>query len=287
MVRCINLHNPLLTKGERIVTVSESSGCAAGLRVAVVTPYFKESPATLQRCLTSVRAQTYPQVVHYLVADGFPQNALLTQWPGVRHIQLPNGHANFGCTPRGVGAQCALADGFDVVCFLDADNLIEPEHVATVVETVAKAQAAGVALDAVFSLRYLFLPGHEHLRLVAPREDVGSGFVDTSCISLTRSAGFLWGAWCQIPSSLTPICDRVMCWLMQHHRLKVAWTGQRTVLYESSWAHTYVQAGVPVPASGTHDHTLRAVGQGLTPEELWARLRVRWTFGRPIDGAAS
>lgn len=124
MVRCINLHNPLLTKGERIVTVSESSGCAAGLRVAVVTPYFKESPATLQRCLTSVRAQTYPQVVHYMVADGFPQNALLTQWPGVRHIQLPNGHANFGCTPRGVGAQCALADGFDVVCFLDADNLI-------------------------------------------------------------------------------------------------------------------------------------------------------------------
>ena len=38
LVRCINLHNPLLTKGERIVTVSESSGCAAGLRVAVVTP---------------------------------------------------------------------------------------------------------------------------------------------------------------------------------------------------------------------------------------------------------
>lgn len=131
------------------------------------------------------------------------------------------------------------------------------------------------------------MPGHEHLRLVAPREDVGSGFVDTSCISLTRSECFLWGAWCQIPPSLTPICDRVMCWLMQHHRLKVAWTGQRTVLYESSWAHTYVQAGVPVPASGTHDHTLRAVGQGLTPEELWARLRVRWTFGRPIDGAAS
>ena len=25
----------------------------------------------------------------------------------------------------------------------------------------------------------------------------------------------------------------------------------------------------------------------LTPEELWARLRVRWTFVRPIDGAAS
>lgn len=41
--------------------------------------------------------------------------------------------------------------------------------------------------------------------------DVGGTFVDTSCISLARSAGFLWGAWCQIPRSITPICDRVMC----------------------------------------------------------------------------
>ena len=131
------------------MTTGESDGRPQGLSVAVVTPYFKESPATLQRCLASVSAQTYPRVIHYMVADGFPQTALLAQWPGVRHVQLPNAHANFGCTPRGIGAQCALADGVDVVCFLDADNLLEPEHVATVVQTVAQAQAAGVALDAV------------------------------------------------------------------------------------------------------------------------------------------
>ena len=130
------------------MTTGESDGRPQGLSVAVVTPYFKESPATLQRCLASVSAQTYPRVIHYMVADGFPQTALLAQWPGVRHVQLPNAHANFGCTPRGIGAQCALADGVDVVCFLDADNLLEPEHVATVVQTVAQAQAAGVALDA-------------------------------------------------------------------------------------------------------------------------------------------
>ena len=121
------------------MTTGESDGRPQGLSVAVVTPYFKESPATLQRCLASVSAQTYPRVIHYMVADGFPQTALLAQWPGVRHVQLPNAHANFGCTPRGIGAQCALADGVDVVCFLDADNLLEPEHVATVVQTVAQA----------------------------------------------------------------------------------------------------------------------------------------------------
>ena len=64
---------------------------------------------------------------------------------------------------------------------------------------------------------------------------------------------------------------------------KVAWTGRRTVLYESNWAHAYVQAGLPLPGKPErNDHTLRAVGQGLTPDEMWL-LRVRWTFGKPAQ----
>ena len=249
------------------------------LRVAVVTPYYKEPAAVLQRCLQSVREQTHAQWLHYWVADGFAQPEVLAGEPRVRHIVLPNAHANFGCTPRGIGAQCALADGMDLVCFLDADNLLEPEHVSSLVQTYERARAAGTPLDAVFSLRTMFLPGHEHLRMTPPDEPVGGTFVDTSCISLARSAGFLWGAWCQIPRSITPICDRVMCWLMQHHRLRVAWTGQQTVRYESNWAGSYRQAGLPVPASGLHDDTLDHVGRELAPEEIWALLRVQWSFG--------
>ena len=106
------------------------------LRVAVVTPYYKESPQTLRRCIESVRGQTHPHVVHYLVADGFPQRELMADWPQVRHIELPHAHANYGCTPRGIGALCALADDVDIVSFLDADNLFLPEHVASVVQAV-------------------------------------------------------------------------------------------------------------------------------------------------------
>lgn len=252
----------------------------AALRVAVITPYYKESAAVLQRCLRSVRAQTHPQVVHYWVADGFPQPEVLADEPHVRHIVLPNAHANFGSTPRGIGAQCALADGMDVVCFLDADNYFQAEHVASLVDVYERARAAGTPVDAVFALRTLFVPGHEHLRMTAPGEQAGAAFVDTSCISLARSAGFLWGAWCQIPRSLTAINDRVMCWLMQQHRLKVAWTGLQTVRYESNWAGSYRQAGLPVPASGLHDDTLNHVGRDLSPEETWALLRVQWTFGQ-------
>ena len=254
------------------------------LKVAVVTPYFREAPAILRRCMDSVRQQTHPQVLHYMVADGEPQCELMTAWPQVRHVPLPCANANFGCTPRGIGAMCALADAADVVCFLDADNLFLPGHVASVVQAYEQVWASGRPLDAVFSSRHMFLPGHEHLRIVPPGEAPGSEFVDTSCISLSRSAGFLWGAWSQLPRPLTPLCDRTMCWLMQHHRLRVAWTGQFTVLYESHWRATYLQAGLAPPAEGLHDELLHAAGEGLTHEELWGLLRVQWA-ARPAAAA--
>jgi len=248
------------------------------LKVAVVTPCYKEPAAILRRCMESVRMQNYPHVVHYMVADGVPQPEVIAEWAQVRHITLPNGHANFGCTPRGIGAQCALADDFDVVCFLDVDNLLLSDHVESLVQVYDHARAAGRPLDAVFSSRYLFLPGHEHLRLIPPGEARGSAFVDTSCISLSRSAGFLWGAWCQLPRSLTPICDRAMCKLMRDHKLRVDWTEQRTVLYEANWKGAYELAGLPPPEHGLHDETFDFVGEGLTEEETWALLRVKWTY---------
>lgn len=256
-------------------------------KVAVVTPYYREPAKTLRRCIESVRAQTYPEVSHYLVADGVPQPDVIAEWPHVRHIILPNSHANFGNTPRGVGAQCALADDMDVVCYLDADNLLLPGHVASVVGMYQRAEAAGQQLDAVFSSRYLFLPGHEHLRLPAQNEGPGSTFVDTNCISLSRSAGFLWGAWCQLPRALAPVCDRAMCWLMQHHRLNVAWTGEPTVLYESNWRSTYLQAGLVPPAEGLHDDTLVQGAQAVDEQELWALLRVRWSFDASAPAGTS
>lgn len=258
------------------------------LKVAVVTPYYKEPAAILRRCMESVQAQNHPHVAHYMVADGVPQPETMAGWPQVRHITLPNGHANFGSTPRGIGALCALADGFDVVCFLDVDNLFLPDHAASLAQVYERARAAGEPLDAVFASRYLFLPGHEHLRLVPPGEGKGSAFVDTSCMSLSRSAGFLWGAWCQLPRSLTPICDRAMCKLMQDHKLQVAWTDKPTVLYEARWKRAYRLAGLAPPENGLHDETLDVVGEGLTEEETWALLRVKWTYvknpGAPSPG---
>lgn len=243
------------------------------MKVAIVTPYYKESEVLLRRCIRSVSEQTHPDVKHYFVADGFPRPDITTGVENLIPINLPSAHGDYGCTPRGVGGLCALNEGADVVCFLDADNLYEPDHVASLVRLYEQAERQGQSLDAVFSYRYLFVPGHEHLRL-PDEEEMTRTHVDTSCYSFSRSAAFMWTVWGMLPRAWTPLCDRVMFNFGKMNQLKAAWTGLHTVLYESNWSMHYKQAGLPVPESGLHDHTLQHVVEP-TAEELWARLRVR------------
>lgn len=131
------------------------------MKVAVVTPYYKERPEILRRCVESVREQTHGDVLHYLVADGHPQPETLRGYPGLRCIDLPVAHGDYGDTPRAVGATCALAEGADVLCLLDADNLYEPDHIESLLAVYRDGLQKGEPLDAVFAYRHLFLPGHD------------------------------------------------------------------------------------------------------------------------------
>lgn len=243
------------------------------MKVAVITPYYKESDALLRRCIDSVRAQTHADVTHYMVADGFPRPDITTGVDKLVPINLPSAHRDYGCTPRGVGGLCALNEGADIACFLDADNLYEPDHVASVVRVYQQASKQGARLDAVFSYRYLFMPGHEHLRL-KDDEELEHTHVDTSSYSFSRSAAFMWTQWGMIPRCWTPACDRVMFNFCKIHQLQAAWTGLHTVLYESNWAAHYRLAGLPVPTQGLHDGTLLTVVDP-SEEELYARMRVK------------
>jgi glycosyltransferase involved in cell wall biosynthesis len=236
--------------------------------VAVVTPYFREPHWKVQRCCTSVSKQTYPRVLHYLVADGLPlKEPLKEEGSRVRHISLPTSHNDGGSTPRGIGAVCALNEGADIICFLDADNLYLENHVASIITCFAS-----FPLDAVFSHRHIFLEGHEHLRLT-DSEDLSKTHVDTSCMALAKSAAFILPAWAMMPQSLGAICDRVFLQIIRHHGLRTRWTEQFTVLYESRWATTYQACGLPVP-DDAHSIDIERVRKGLDAAECFARLRL-------------
>lgn len=236
-------------------------------QAAIITPYYKEDAATLERCCASVREQSHHNVVHYLIADGFPQAALAEAKGRVRHITLPLGHNDNGNTPRGVGALCALNEGADVVCFLDADNFYGPEHVASVLKTFAEHRC-----DAVFSSRYIFPKGHPDKLMLSP-EDEAQALVDTSCISLAKSAAFLFPAWALIPRSLSTVCDLVFLFLIRHHQLKYTWNREFTVYFESNYSGTFEHFNLPVPEQ-THDIVLKNVLSEDARKELFQRMHL-------------
>jgi protein O-GlcNAc transferase len=213
-----------------------------GPRVAVVTPYYKERRAWLERCIESVRAQDYP-ATHFMVADGFAQDWI--DGTGVRHVRFEKGFGDFGNTPRAIGAQLAVGEGFDAVCFLDADNWFTPDHVSRCLEA---ADAADTRVDYVVALRD-FVRDDGSVVPLKKREDSTAeqpGHIDTSCYFLLRGAFHTIPRWI-MPRPLAVLCDRVYRLVLDSERLKCTHTTQVTVNYLCTWRGPYLAIGETPP----------------------------------------
>ncbi|HWU81338.1 MAG TPA: glycosyltransferase [Caulobacter sp.] len=222
------------------------------MRIAVVTPYFREPLDILERCHASVRAQTV-DCTHILVADGHPR-AEVDGW-SAEHLVLAKSHGDNGNTPRGLGGLSALNRGFDGVAFLDADNWYAPDHLESV---IASADGA----DVVFSDRQVVLSTGEF----CPFDDIDireRRFADTSSIFIRATAPFLVLAWALMDQALSPICDRVMCAAIEARGARTAWSGRRSVFYESRWRSHFAALGKPPPAD-----------EHLTD---WARMKAQYS----------
>jgi predicted O-linked N-acetylglucosamine transferase (SPINDLY family) len=215
-----------------------------GPRVAVVTPYYKERRAWLERCIESVKAQDYP-VTHYMVADGFAQDWI--DGAGVEHLKLGRGHADYGNTPRALGAQLAVSEGFDAICFLDADNWYAPDHVTRCLEA---ADSSEEAVDYVVARRN-FVRDDGSVIPLAYDEDAAAardGHIDTNCYFLLRGAFHTIPRWNLMPKPLAIVCDRVYRIVLESEKLKRAITDSATVNYLCTWKGPYLAIGETPPA---------------------------------------
>jgi glycosyltransferase involved in cell wall biosynthesis len=95
-------------------------------RDAIVTPYYEEPRALVERCIASVKGQTVT-TDHILVADGFPKAGSTTLRSATSKLDQP--HRDYGNVARGTGALLAAADAYDGIGFLDADNFLDSDHV--------------------------------------------------------------------------------------------------------------------------------------------------------------
>lgn len=262
-----SLTEPGLFQSTGVRTRLAGAAIAPGLalKIAVVSPYFRETPEVLARCLSTVRQQTVP-VQHYLVADGNPQ-AIVAERADV-HLVLPGNAGNYGATPRGLGAQLAFNDGCDVVAFLDADNWFEPDHLARAVELMERE-----GLDVVFARRTIVFPDGEVLSMPDPQD---AGHVDSNCYVLSKRAAFLAGAWAMYPRQFGSGEDRVILAAIRQMQLRTGWVDVPTVWYESNWQAHYDLAG-KIPARPPRTPTKR-VTTHFHPERYFRQTGMRLPF---------
>lgn len=218
------------------------------MKVAVITPYYKEPLEMLQRAHDSVAAQTHT-CTHYMIADGHPQTEVDT-WQ-VRHLALPKAHHNNGNTPRATGTLDAIENDFDAIAYLDADNWFEPNHIAHLVEGQHSTNS-----DMVSSGRVIHGINGDILLPTGEQGD-GKETADTSTLLFSKAAFPVLPLWGTMPDELGPNCDRYIFKGAQalgcaHHH-----TGEPTMHFTSRYAPHYRAAGRPIPPEATAMHAMK------------------------------
>lgn len=207
------------------------------MRVAVVTPYFAETPEMLRQAHESVLTQTHP-CRHFLVSDGRPKTEV-EGWDA-EHVTLGRSHGDYGSTPTFVGAALAAMQGFDLIALLDSDNWYREDHVQTLVELHRRTGAA-------------FLSTNRTLcrwdgSIMAPCLTTDpESFIDTSCMAFSRAAVPLLTYCICIPDYAQNFNDRALLQHVNASGVPRAHSTERTVFYRCSKAGAYELFGEPVP----------------------------------------
>jgi|APCry1669193128_1035447.scaffolds.fasta_scaffold07632_2 glycosyltransferase involved in cell wall biosynthesis len=208
------------------------------MKIAIITPYYQEDAATLNRCCNSVVSQTYKNLQHIMVADG-DAHPLIKQRSNVDHIILPRCHNDAGATPRAIGAISAFSQGCDAVAFLDVDNTLEPNHIELMKNLIDYH-------DVITATRHICTRTGEKL-FVDTVESNGNDFCDTNCLFLTRSVLPLLTYWITDPGYRL-LSDRQFWLAILQTKLKRTHCTIPTVNYYSRWAWHYQHAGQVPPS---------------------------------------
>lgn len=250
---------------------AQSLGSARPLRVAVVTPYFRESPDVLRRCHDSVRAQSYP-CRHILVSDGFPQSVIDT-WD-VEHVLLDAPAADYGDTPRALGGARAAELGFEAIAWLDADNTFRPHHVGSLV-----ARHSATRAPVVFSGRTLHFPDGRLVPALDPAD--GRAHIDTSCMMFAGDIASMAAVWLAYPRPLALIDDRLVGRILHARGLRFACTGALTARYTVNFAYLYESLGLPIPADARPEFDVGPAVRYLVSLDAAAWSELESTLGAP------
>lgn len=121
------------------------------VKVAIVTPTI--GTKHLKDCLDSVKNQTYSDIEHYIFLDGsnyFARSKKILSNYNVKKVLLEDNTGGDGWLGHRVYASCSFLVNADLICYLDEDNWIEPEHVSSLLDIIKTGR------DWAFSLRKIY-----------------------------------------------------------------------------------------------------------------------------------
>ena len=123
------------------------------MKVAVVTPTI--GAKTLTQCIQSVDEQTYDNLTHYIFIDGEKEygNKIWHQLDGATKVKTIRLEENVGKGWYGhrVYAACSFLVDADVICYLDEDNWIEPNHIEELVKVLQEGNQWAYSLRKIYN----------------------------------------------------------------------------------------------------------------------------------------
>ena len=173
------------------------------MKVAVVTPTIASEH--LKQCLDSVSKQTYKNLTHYVFVDGKDhhidvQIETLKQ-EKVKTVILEE-NVGKGWYGHRVYAACSFLVNADIICYLDEDNWIEPNHVESLVEVIRKGNDWSYSLRNIHNKdgKYLCQDNCESLGKWPVYFDDKTYHIDTSSFAIKQDVavrvGHSWyGKW--------------------------------------------------------------------------------------------
>jgi glycosyltransferase involved in cell wall biosynthesis len=208
------------------------------MKIAVITPYYKEKTEILAQCHQSVLTQSI-SADHFFVSDGFP-NTELKNW-NIKHVLLPEAHGDFGDTPRGIGSILANVEGYDFITYLDADNWMHPDHLSSLYSLWEESKA-----DVCTAFRTFHTINREELP-ISEKDEQLLNHVDTNCYFLHRNTFEALDIWLKMPKALHAIGDRIFYSGLKSKKYRFAHTKKKTLAYRSLWKAHYTAAKLDPP----------------------------------------
>lgn len=206
------------------------------MKIAVITPVYKEEKKIIERCNISVLKQNI-KCDHIIVQDGDYQFNLKNLKAEIFRSSISNDNGN---TPRSIGTDYAIQNEYDYIAYLDADNFFHEKHIDNLLNKIQN-------FDVSTCFRTFHKENGEKINIMEDDDVLNKQHVDTSCYLISKKIFHYINIWKEIPKEVSQWCDRIFFNYLLHKKTNIKFTDAYTVSFTTLYENHYKRGGEKVP----------------------------------------